>query len=197
MASMPGLDSTGDNLPLPGTGVRESARRTFASEQSLPGRLLQSNLRSARYSGTEIATYLFSRTSSHQRRQSLPYSAPAMSTPFLHSLRRVGTSLVIFAALVGFVLSSAPGFAIGPGSGPGGKTGGDKDKGRKITIPPPGPGGGGPPPPPPPPITPPIPEISPGSAASALMLLAGGTLILTDRLRRRPAPPAAPAHESS
>ena len=118
-----------------------------------------------------------------------PDPPAAMSTRLLHSRRRMGTALVTFAVLVGFVLTTAPGFAIGPGSGPGGGPGGgDKGGGGKIIIPPGGPPGGGGSGPPPQPI----PEISPGSAVGALMLLAGGTLILADRFRRRSSPSASP-----
>jgi hypothetical protein len=106
-----------------------------------------------------------------------------MRTRIHRLLPRAGTALLL-ASIVGFALTASPGFAIGPGGGPGPGSGGGKGPG----IPPPGTGGGGPP------STQPIPEISPGAAASALLLVTGGTLILTDRFRRRHAPPA---HEPS
>jgi len=111
-----------------------------------------------------------------------------MIEPANMSSRRQFVTITL-CGLFGWVATSAPVLAIGPGGGPGGGGPGG------------GPGGGGgspppPPPPSPPPLSPPpaVPEINPGAAASALVLLGGGTMIVADRFSNRRKPNA---HESS
>jgi hypothetical protein len=83
--------------------------------------------------------------------------------PASHAWRTSGV------AMIALMLLACPVLAIGPGGGGGGGGGGVGGNGQG--------GSGGE-----------VPEINPTAAMSALTILVGGTLILTDRLRRRPRP---------